>query len=437
MSESGDGASDNGSVAEENDHDMIGCPDAEDSDDAVDEPDVCSVRNEPEPAPEPAPEPPKDQGAKKKNNTLKYMYNKQMYEISKAPLDDKRVPTKPGWCRWHRGHTVAVKDGKKIGEMVESAAGWPKGDALHELVRAETIVCVAGYFDEKKTAKGDSVGVKSDGPDRLSFVWFAILESEEAIMLPGIQDGEIVRKIPQRPFTEILNNLKADESLQKSLLLKQIPDGESNEKNLSPTASGFKLLKGEDVPKSACVMPAKPKKPRGESEGSKKAAKDGGKGKDDGVKGKEDAKDVSGAPSDVRGFFKAKAKPGESAKESPTEPPKAPPKDTGKAAAGEMPRNEAPTKETAAKPVAKPPAKGNGKRAAAQAAGSQAEAVPVCVKLDDDEMPTKQSVSIKRRRTEVVERHDGMFCDDLICNVDFSRPAGATAFEAVITWKFD
>jgi hypothetical protein len=464
MSESGDAASENGSIVEENDHDMVGGPDAEESDageepEAAQEPEAARERVEPEPQPEPepepGPEPPKTQGSKKKSNTLKMPFNKQVYEIPKAPLDANRIPIGPGWCRWHKGHTVVVPDGKKMGEMVEGAAGWPKGGALHELARAETIITVAGHYDEKKSGKADSKAAVDKVDGRLSFVWYVILEAEDALMTPDVQDSGTVRKIPQRPFTEILNNLRADESLQKSLLLRQIPDGESNEKNLSPIASGFTLLKGDDVPKSACVMPVKPKKSRGESEASKKGGKDSGKGK-------EEAKQAAGAPSsDVLRFFKSKAKPGESAKEPVKEPVKEPPKEPQAGEAGEappdelpketdaeMPHNEAPSKQ-AAKPPAKPAAKGSGKapakggvkRAAAYAPvpepDAKANPVPTAQNAPESNEQGKQTVSVKRRRTEMVEHHDGLFCDDLVTNVDFERPSGATGFEAVITWKFN
>jgi hypothetical protein len=454
MSESGDAASENGSLGEEEDHDMVGGPDAEESD-AGDEPEAEQESAEPEPEPEPQ----KPPASKKKSNTLKMPFNKQMYEIPKAPLDANRVPIGPGWCRWHKGHTAVVPDGKKMGEMVDGPAGWPKASALHQLAPAETIITIAGHYDEKKSGKADSkaAGEKGDGSGRLSFVWYVVLEAEDSLMLPDVQDSETVRKIPQRPFTEILNNLKADETLQKSLLLRQIPDGESNEKNLSPIASGFTLLKGDDVPKSACVMPVKAKKSRGEGEASKKGTKDTGKGK-------EDAKQAAGAPSsDVLRFFKSKAKPGEPTKEPAKEPTKEPAKEPQggeasadeppKEAAEEMPHNEAPSKQVA-KPPSAPAAKGSGKSSAKggvkRAAGSgsapdaPANAVPVGQdalesgeKNEEKNEPAKQTLSVKRRRTEMVEHHDGLFCDNLVRNVDFERPSGATGFEAVITWKFN
>lgn len=366
---------------DDDDHDLVGGDDADERSEAED---VV-----------PPPEPEANEG----NDSLFVMYNRQYYVLRKM------VGGKPGFQRcYHR--IVKVKDGKMLGGMVAGPEGWPKGEGLSKMVSADKIVVAYGK-------------IKEDDQE-LSAVWYLLIEPEGT---SNKQDHLILRHIPKPVYKELIDAIKNDASMAESSLLRMQATGD-NAKALNPAINGLIKVTGDQAPKTACIMPEKPKAEKSKGESSAKGKKADSKKtdaaddkKDDKAEDKKEEKKEAPKKS-VDSFWKPK-----------------PPADKGdkgdkgddKSKAGkDGPVNEGREEKKEKKEEEKKEAK----------ATSAAPVVPPAGKRPAENGGKDGKVQYKKRRTESVESYEFHICDP-VASVDFCVPEGATSGKVVFTWSFE
>jgi hypothetical protein len=355
---------------DEADHDFA--PDG-----SMDEAAGDSDADEPEPEPEPA-----------ETSVLYLVYNRQHYRTP------KKEDSKPGWQRCYN-RTVKVPTGKVLGQMIAGAEGWPRGEELATLVSADKIVVVMG-----KLKKEDTV---------LSPVWYLLVEVDD---VTNKQDHQILRHIPKPVYKEVIDVIKKDPSMAESSLLRMQAHGE-NRQALNPELNSFaKVVKGEE-PKSAAVMPERPK-----ADPSKKRKADDSKAESSKAK----KTDPAAAPSPSPAPTDLHKKPKQSVM-SLWKQTKAP-------ADGE------------AEEAAKAPAVGSEEAAKAPAVGSKEVVKPPPPaptsepskkrKADD----SKAESSYKKVRTATLDSWQVLLSEPGAV-VEFTAPTGATSAKVNITWSFE
>lgn len=352
-------------------------------------------------------------------------YNRQMHVV---PRSDGATP---GWVRCYN-RTWKIKEAKQLGQMIQGADGWPKGLELFEGVTADKIVVYCGKY-------------KEDDPD-LYFSWYVIMEVEGCTTK---QDHLIPRHIPKPVYKELIESIKKNPEMQESSLLRMQAHAD-NSRPLNPVLNGFpKAPKGEE-PKSAAIMPDKPKtekKPKDGEAADKAKAKPSTKTKAAAPPAAAPASEE--APADKRvdkTADKPADKPADKAKPKPSVASfwKAKPSADAKAGAekkapetgstgtsgtsGTAPKRpalapvaEAPEAAPAPEaPAPDPPAPDPPKKAAA---GQKR-------KVADDPVAT-----YKKAQTNVTEQWDVVVCAE-DAKVAFVPPAGSTGAKVTIEWSF-
>lgn len=315
-----------------------------------------------------------DTAALSEANILYLVYNRQHYRVA------KKDGTKPGWQRCYN-RTIKVATGKMLGHMIAGPEGWPHGEDLAALVSADKVVVVMG-----RLKKEDPI---------LHPVWYLLVEVED---VTNKHDHQILRHIPKAIYKEVIDNIKKDPTMAESSLLRMQAHGE-NRQPLNPELNSFlKVIKGEE-PKSAAVMPERPK-----AEAAKKRKAD-----------------------------ELKMEAGKLKKPSPASPT-APPAETDK-----KPKPSVMSLWKQAKPAAEEPASqpaGHVSDPAGQPAGQ-----PAGLKRHADEIegaavqPMKPNAVSKKTCSSVSEDWDVELCGG--SDVVFTAPPKASRAKVNLVWTFD
>lgn len=361
-----------------------------------------------------------------------YVYfNKGYYLVPRNDIEkDALIPG----CKRCYDRIVKVSDGQLLGAMVQGAEGWPKGDALTEtMISSDKIVVVTGKLNESDVV--------------LSAAWYLLIEVEGSV---NKQDHQIMRHIPRAVYKEVLNSIKKNPGLSRSQLLGIMQAENDNAKPLNPLINGFVKVTGDDIPKTACIMPEK--QPRNsKKEGLKKADKttchDSNKHNSDGPDpGADKAQEKKPKPS-VSSFWKVNATNKSAVADSKS-------KNASQEAAPDKSKSPSQEEEAvawreeegapAAPEKSKPPPQENQNGVEAQSAPEKPKADRVAKRKSS--VPTDK-VSIKASRTQSVESHNIALDTDSgdsqlsvpkggIGSIDIVVPAGAKAGTATITWIF-
>lgn len=325
--------------------------------------------------------------------------NNKAHRVPKVAEGSERC----GHIRCH--HRIAkVPDGKQLGAMVAGADGWPRGDALIKLVGADKVVVLQGKV--------------KDSPEQLHYVWYVLVEVED---VNNKQDHQILRFIPKAVYKDLMATIMKTPELAGSALLR-LPATNNNDKQLNVQLNDFKRVSGEEAPKSACIMPVKPK-----PEKKKEANKPADEGSD---KQGEQAADKQGEmltcdrkSKSVASFWKAK--------------PVAEKQDSEEAAVESNTANEKALKQEEKAMEERPSTKREtgkeqpGKTTKAQEKGGSS----VGDKHKLDEAASSKSVMCKKRRCVTTESWEVAFCAEAAA-IDFKPPAGATSAKFEIEWRF-
>ena len=394
---------------EEEDHDLIGS-DEEEEEQEQEQPARSDDEEEGEEEKE------EEEAADEDSSVFYCFYNRQYYKFGKA------MGSKAGWVRCY-SRVVKVPNGKLLGEMVSKEMGWWSGAELPKKISADKIVVLSGK------AKEEDAEMKN--------YWYVLIEVEGQ---QGKQDHLIARFIPKKVCVDLVNNIKKDPSMATSSLLSMLPYAD-NAKPLNPQINGFVKVTGDQAPKSGMIAPDKKvsgDKPAAEKKGEASSSSDKKpieKKKETGEKAKKpaEASEKKSEKPSTSSFFKPKATEEKSRAASPVGPAnegkEKEPEKAEKAEKAEKPKDKEKPKEVE---------KSKDKEAAPAAASAARESLrPAVGKRTLDDANGNGKERIKKRRTDSVETHEFMICDNDVRNIDFVVPEGATQGKCVITWSFE